>query len=154
VSSPLPLHNYDSILIHLLEPSSSKSGETWVRNMKAEFCLQDISFHVCDVLLHAVNRRHRTDSFTSLLKEVMLWIFITLKNPSSSARFEPVNNGPSGKHATTRPQLVTLLVKLLIQNFFHVFLINYLTMFQMEHNFVVNYLYYIRYIIFKPILND
>jgi hypothetical protein len=33
----------------------------------------------------------------SLLKEVMLWIFITLKNPSSVS-FERVNLGSSDKH--------------------------------------------------------
>jgi hypothetical protein len=29
----------------------------------------------------------------------MLWIFIALTNPSTLARFEPVNLGSSGKHA-------------------------------------------------------
>jgi hypothetical protein len=32
VASLLPLHNFYSILICLLEPSSSEAGETWVRN--------------------------------------------------------------------------------------------------------------------------
>jgi hypothetical protein len=38
-ASLLPLHNLYSILIRLLEPkpSSSEAGETWVRNMAAEF---------------------------------------------------------------------------------------------------------------------
>jgi hypothetical protein len=36
------------------------------------------------VLLHAVNLRHGTDGFTSPPKEVVLRIFITLKNPSPS----------------------------------------------------------------------
>jgi hypothetical protein len=40
VASLLPLRNFYSILIRLLEPSSSEAGETWVRNMAAEFCLQ------------------------------------------------------------------------------------------------------------------
>jgi hypothetical protein len=47
VASLLPLRNFYSILIRLLEPlepSSSKAGETWVRNMAAEFCLQSIFF--------------------------------------------------------------------------------------------------------------
>jgi hypothetical protein len=42
VASLLPLHNYYSILIRLLETSSSESGETWVKNIAAEFCLQDV----------------------------------------------------------------------------------------------------------------
>jgi hypothetical protein len=40
----------------------------------------------------------RPDSFTSPPKEAVLWMFITLKNPSLSARFEPVSFGSSGKH--------------------------------------------------------
>jgi hypothetical protein len=35
-------------------------------------------------------------------EEVVLQIFITLKSPSSSARFEPMNVGSNGKHATIR----------------------------------------------------
>jgi hypothetical protein len=71
--------------------------------MAAEFCLQSIFFfHARRVLLHAVNLRHGTDDFTSSPKEVVLRIFITLKNSSSSAGFEPANLG-SSKHATTRP---------------------------------------------------
>jgi hypothetical protein len=38
------------------------------------------------------------DGFTCLLTEVMLRIFITLKNPSLSAGFEPVNLESNGKH--------------------------------------------------------
>jgi hypothetical protein len=38
VASLLPLQNLYSILIRLLEPSSSEARETWVRNMAAEFC--------------------------------------------------------------------------------------------------------------------
>jgi hypothetical protein len=41
---------------------------------------------------------HGSDGFNSFPKEVMLWIFITLKNPLSSARFEHANIGSSGKH--------------------------------------------------------
>jgi hypothetical protein len=40
-----------------------------------------------------------TAGFTSLSKEVVLRIFITQKNPSSSAGFEPAKLGCSGKHA-------------------------------------------------------
>jgi hypothetical protein len=39
------------------------------------------------------------DGFTSPLKEGMLWIFITVKNPSTSAGFKPTNLGTNGKHA-------------------------------------------------------
>jgi hypothetical protein len=39
------------------------------------------------------------DSFTSPLKEVVLRIFITMKNLAFLAGFEPANLGSSGKHA-------------------------------------------------------
>jgi hypothetical protein len=50
MASLLPLHNFYSILIRLLEPSSSEAGETWVRNMAAEFLLTKHLFHDCKVL--------------------------------------------------------------------------------------------------------
>ena len=61
--------------------------------MAAEFCLRNISIHARKVLLHG------TDGFTSPPKEVVLRIFITLKNPSTSAGIEPANLGSSGEHA-------------------------------------------------------
>jgi hypothetical protein len=67
--------------------------------MAAEFCLRNISICVRKVLLHAVNLRHGTAGFTSPPKEVVLRIFITLKNPSTSAGIDPANLGSSGEHA-------------------------------------------------------
>jgi hypothetical protein len=67
-------------------------------------------FNAHKVLLHAVNLWHGTNNFTSLPKDVVLRIFVTLKNPLSSAEFEPVNLRSSGKHATTRPPWVTYLL--------------------------------------------
>jgi hypothetical protein len=43
--------------------------------------------------------RHVADGFSSPLKEGVLWIYITLKNPSLLARTEPANLGSNGKHA-------------------------------------------------------
>jgi hypothetical protein len=40
-----------------------------------------------------------TTFFTSPLKEVVLWICVTLKNPLSLAGFEPANLGSSGNHS-------------------------------------------------------
>jgi hypothetical protein len=42
--------------------------------------------------------QHEADSFTSPPKEGMLWIFVTLKNQSSSAGFESMILGSNGKH--------------------------------------------------------
>jgi hypothetical protein len=42
--------------------------------------------------------RRGVDGFISPLKKVMLWIFITLKNWSLLAGFEPANLGSNGKH--------------------------------------------------------
>jgi hypothetical protein len=47
------------------------------------------------ILLHGI------DGFTSLPKKVVLRIFITLKNPSSSDGFEPAILGSNGKYVTT-----------------------------------------------------
>jgi hypothetical protein len=59
--------------------SSSKAGETQVRNMATKFYLRT-SFHACRVLLHAVNLRHGTDGFTSPPKEGALRILSPLKS--------------------------------------------------------------------------
>jgi hypothetical protein len=75
-----------SILMCLPEPSGRQSGD-----------LGNIFIHARKVLLHAVNLRHGTDGFTSPPKEVVLRIFITLKNPSVG--IEPANLGSSGEHA-------------------------------------------------------
>jgi hypothetical protein len=42
--------------------------------------------------------RHGAEGCTSPLKEVVLRIFIALKNTSSSAAFVPANLGSNGKH--------------------------------------------------------
>ena len=49
-------------------------------------------------LLHAANLQHGTDGFTSPPKEG----FFALKNPTTSAGFEPANLGTKGQH--TNPQ--------------------------------------------------
>jgi hypothetical protein len=62
------------------------------------------------------------DGFTSPPKEIVLRIFIALKNPSPSSGFEPATLGSSGKHAdhyTTggdylKPKLVEIVVYLRI----------------------------------------
>jgi hypothetical protein len=46
--------------------------------------------------------RRGADRFISPAIGAMLRTFITLKNASSSAGFEPANLGRSGKHVTTR----------------------------------------------------
>jgi hypothetical protein len=74
------------------------SQETWGEKWR-QFSLRNIFIHARKVLLHAVNLRHGTDGFTSPQKEVVLRIFITLKNPSTSVGIEPANLGSSGEHA-------------------------------------------------------
>jgi hypothetical protein len=52
--------------------------------------------------------RHGTDGFTPPPKEVVLWLFIILKNPSSSAGFQPANlrfNGKRDNHYTTEADI-------------------------------------------------
>jgi hypothetical protein len=57
----------------------------------------------------SLNKQHRpgfllrgTDGFTSSPREVVLSIFIALRNPSTSAGFEPANPGPVASTASTR----------------------------------------------------
>jgi hypothetical protein len=52
----------------------------WPPDLGDKFSLRNISIHARKILLHAVNLRHGTDGFTSPPKEVVLRIFITLKN--------------------------------------------------------------------------
>jgi hypothetical protein len=51
-------------------------------------------FHARKVLLHAINLRHGTDGFTSPPKEVVLWIFITLKIHRPRPGLNPQTLGP------------------------------------------------------------
>ena len=74
------------------------------REMADEFCLKMPDFHVTfrDVL-HAVNLRLGTNDFNFLPKEGVLRIYFALKNPTTSAGFEPANLGTKGQHATSGP---------------------------------------------------
>jgi hypothetical protein len=73
--------------------------------MAGKFSLNMPDFHVTfRDLLHAVNLRHGTHSFTSLPKEGVLRIFFfALENPTASAGFERTNLRSEGQHATSRP---------------------------------------------------
>jgi hypothetical protein len=62
--------------------------------MAAEFCLSQLKESLtCRKIL-----RHAADGFTSSPKEVVLRIFIALKNPSLSAGFEPASLESNCKH--------------------------------------------------------
>jgi hypothetical protein len=65
--------------------------------MATEFCLS-VSIIPKGYLTYRKNKRHGAHGFTSPLKEVVLRIFITLKNSLLSAGVEPANLGPNGKH--------------------------------------------------------
>jgi hypothetical protein len=73
--------------------------------MAGKFSLKMPDFHAAfRDILHAVNLRHGTQSFTSLLNEGVLRIIFALKNPTVSAGFEPANFGSKGQHTTSRPR--------------------------------------------------
>jgi hypothetical protein len=89
---PAASAQFFSILIRLLEPepSSSEAGETWVRNMTAEFCQKNIfSCSQGSFTCRKSTTWDRRLYFPS--EEVVLRIFITLKIPSSSDGFELAN---------------------------------------------------------------
>jgi hypothetical protein len=72
--------------------------------MASKFSLKMPDFHVAfRDLLHAVNRRHGTHSFTSLPKEGVLRIFFALKIPKALAGFERANFDSKGQHASSIP---------------------------------------------------
>jgi hypothetical protein len=81
--------------------------------MAGKFSLKMPDFHVAfRELLHEVNLRHGTHSFTPIPKEGVLRIFFfALKNPTASAGFEPANLGSKGQQATSGPpkSLITRL---------------------------------------------
>jgi hypothetical protein len=70
VANLLPQHLFESASFnnqsHLVAKQENITGEKQVR----KFGRQSISLMLCRVLLHAVNLRHGTDSFTSPQKEV------------------------------------------------------------------------------------
>jgi hypothetical protein len=73
-----------------------------------EFFLRSISSITRTVFLTCRKiSRYGTDGFTSPPKEVVLTIFIAVKNPSTASECEPAILGSSGKHATTRPSRAT-----------------------------------------------
>jgi hypothetical protein len=72
--------------------------------MAGKFSLKMLDIHVSlRDLLHAVNLRHGTHSFTSLPKGTRAEDFFALKNPTASAGFETTNLGSKSQHATSRP---------------------------------------------------
>jgi hypothetical protein len=74
--------------------SGEKQGEKWQLNFAYEYL-----YHTSmDLLTSRKILRHGTDGFTYPPKEVVLRIFIALKIPSLSARFETSNVGFNGKH--------------------------------------------------------
>jgi hypothetical protein len=81
------------------ETPNSETGRNWARNgrwilpISISFVSQGI-FITCRNFL-----RHRVDGFTVPPKELVLWIFIALRNTSPSAGFEPSNLGYNRMHA-------------------------------------------------------
>ena len=68
-----------------------------------------------EVLLRAINLRHGTHGFTSLLKEVILKNFKLWKNPSTLARFVPTNLRSSGKYYNHRTPGSTYTLEWMLQ---------------------------------------
>jgi hypothetical protein len=78
--------------------------------MAGKFSLKMPDFRVAfRDLLHAVNLRHGTHSFTSLPKEGVLRIFFALKNPTDLAGFEPANLGSKVEHAPKSVAVVSVI---------------------------------------------
>jgi hypothetical protein len=66
--------------------------------MAAEFCLPVSLSYLKGSLTCSKILQQGADGFTSFPKEVVLRIFIAIKDTALSAEFEPSNLGSSGKH--------------------------------------------------------
>jgi hypothetical protein len=95
-SSPIHLQRCSTSERHD-RPLSAK-GRIMGKKWPTKFSLTVRLPRQCRVLKHAANLRHGTDGLTSPPKEGMPRIF-SLKNPTASARFEPVILGTRGQHA-------------------------------------------------------
>jgi hypothetical protein len=96
---------FQSFLIHSPELSgkyrqrhlAAKKGETW-QEMSLNFAGEVYLSYSTGIFTCRKILRHGDNGFTPRPKEVMIWIFIALKNLSSLAWFEPVNLGTNGKY--------------------------------------------------------
>jgi hypothetical protein len=79
------------------QTSSSKAGGNGAQN--DEFCVTKYVFSTSKGSLTCLNILHGADGFASPPKEGVLGMFIALKNPSPSARFEAANLRSNGEHA-------------------------------------------------------
>jgi hypothetical protein len=81
--------------------------------MAGKFSFKMPDFHLAfRDLLHTVNIRYGTHSFTFPSEGRRAEDFLALKNPKASAGFEPANFGSKGQHATSRPPNDVLKYKL------------------------------------------
>ena len=98
VWSGLDVPTFATRRLHECHHARANSGGRWncEREMSGKFCL-NAYFHVTfRNLLHTVKLRHKTDGFTSPLKEGVLRIFFP-KIPTALAGFEPANLGTKGQ---------------------------------------------------------
>jgi hypothetical protein len=103
--TPLDIPTFSARCLHVqqrerfLTAEGGTRGREMIRKISSRIRLP----HNSRYLLHAANLRHGTDGFTSAPKEGVLRNFFALKNPTTSAGFEPVNLGTKSQHATSRP---------------------------------------------------
>jgi hypothetical protein len=91
---------YQSLLVVLpaeISGASSRSGRR-NENLRIQYLWYVKGSSTCRKIL-----RHGTSGFTSNLKEGVLWIFITLKNPSPHPGLNPRPLGPVASTLTTIP---------------------------------------------------
>jgi hypothetical protein len=90
-----------STVMQLQQHVGAEEGALW-QQVASNFAITDLLSWVKGSFTR-VNVQHGTPGFTSLLNELVLWIFITLKNPLTS----DVNLGSFGEHVTTKPPMQT-----------------------------------------------
>ena len=91
--------------LHVLNDSRDPGREWWNygrERLSGNFAYMASLFSPLGIFYIAANLQHGTDGFTSPPKEGALRIFFALKNPTTSAEFEPANLGTKGQHDTPR----------------------------------------------------
>jgi hypothetical protein len=91
---PHPSSNHSWLIQHRhLVVKQEKLGEKWLWILPTKYLFHTLQGSLTS---HKI-LWHEVDDFTFPPKEVVLWIFIALKNPLSLAGFEPTNHGYNGK---------------------------------------------------------
>jgi hypothetical protein len=93
----LPIHPPELSALVAVKTTTNEAEKGLARNIR-NFVYKSLFPYLKGFLTCRKILRHGADGFTSPQKEDMLGISIALRDPSSSAGFEPAKLGSNGKH--------------------------------------------------------